>query len=213
VTWIALLLGPILLTMVVGPSDTELVRRVKDGDRAAYAVLVRRYQDRVFGLCCRWMGDPRVAEEVAQDVFLALYRSIQGFRGDAQLSTWIYRVVVNHCKNRRLYRMRRQEDRHEPLEGSWEDDDGRERQIASDGPGTESGVHRSEAEDLVHEALDRMDEEQRQIIMLRDVEDLSYEEIADLLGLPRGTVKSRLHRARAELARVLQRKISEEDVF
>jgi RNA polymerase sigma-70 factor (ECF subfamily) len=201
-----------LLAAIVGPSDPELVRRFKEGDRSAFSMIVDRYQHRVYTMCVRWMGDDQVAEEVAQDVFLALYRSLGEFRGDAQLSTWIYRVVVNHCKNKRLYRKRRATDRHEPLEGEPRDDDP-PRQIAADGPGTDAPLHASEAEVLVQEALTHLDEEQRSIIVMRDVEDLSYEEIADILGLPRGTVKSRLHRARAELARVLSRKIAKEDVL
>jgi len=91
-----------LLAMVSGPSDAELVRRFKEGDRNAYADIVRRYQDRVYTMCVRWMHDEAVAEEVSQDVFLALFRSLAEFRGESQLSTWIYRVVINHCKNRRL---------------------------------------------------------------------------------------------------------------
>jgi RNA polymerase sigma-70 factor, ECF subfamily len=192
--------------------DAELVRRFKEGDRAAFAELVHRYQDRVFTLCLRWMGDSHLAEEVAQDVFLALYRSLGSFRGDAQLSTWVYRVVVNHCKNRKLYRRRRSLDHHEPLEGEGRED-GPERQIADDGPGTDAPLHANQAEVLLHEALDHLDEEQRQIIVLREVQDLSYEEIADILELPRGTVKSRLHRDRLELASVLARRLKKEDVI
>lgn len=194
-------------------SDAELVGRFKEGDRDAYAEIVRRYQDRVYALCFRWMRDREVAEEVAQDVFLALFKSLTRFRGDAQLSTWIYRVVINHCKNRRLYRKRRKMDHHEALEGpAREADDGRERQIPDVGPGADAPLHAKEATHLVNEALAQLDEEQRHIIVLRDVQDLSYEEVADILGLARGTVKSRLHRARGSLARILSRTISKEDV-
>jgi RNA polymerase sigma-70 factor, ECF subfamily len=199
--------------MVLRLDDADLVTRFKEGDRSAYAEIVRRYQDRVFSLSYRWVGNRAVAEEVAQDVFLALYRSLPGFRGDARLSTWVYRVVVNHCKNRNLYRRRRHSDRHEPLEGTGQDDDLPARQLPADQPGTDAQVHRSEAEELVHEALAAMDPEQRQIIMLRDVEDRSYEEISTLLGVARGTVKSRLHRARATLAGVLARRVGKEDVI
>ena len=192
--------------------DAELVRRFREGDRAAYAEIVRRYQDRVFTLCLRWMGDREVAEEVAQDVFLALFKSLHSFRGDSQLSTWVFRVVVNHCKNRRLYRKRRHTDQHEPLEGE-RDDELPARQIASTDPPTDAPLRAAQAEALLQGALDALDEEQRQIIVLRDVQDQSYEEIADVLGLPRGTVKSRLHRARAELAAVLARKIKKEDLL
>lgn len=204
----------LLLAMAVGPSDQELVLRFKEGDRHAYEEIVRRYQHRVYGLAYRWMRDERIAEEVAQDVFIALFRSLSRFRGDAKLSTWIYRVVINHCKNRKLYRKRRRMDQHEPLDGKRnEDDDGPSRQFADDGPGSDSVAHRSEAEVLVHQALGQLDEDQRQIIVLRDIEDLSYEEIGELMGVPRGTVKSRLHRARASLAQVLSRRVQQEDVL
>lgn len=191
--------------------DAELVRRFKEGDREAFAEIVRRYQDRVYTMCTRWMGDRDVAEEVAQDVFLALFRSLGGFRGDAQLSTWIYRVVINHCKNRRSYRRRRHVDQHEPLEGDA-GEDVPVREIADGGPGTDAPLHASQAGTMLHAALALLDDEQRQILLLREVQDLSYEEIADILELPRGTVKSRLHRARIELAAVLARRITREDV-
>lgn len=205
---------PLLLAMVVHSMDAELVRRFKNGDQSAFASIVDRYQDRVFTLALRWMGDRQIAEEVAQDVFLSLYRSLGNFRGDAKLSTWIYRVVVNHCKNKRLYRNRRRMDRHEPLEGkSAGEDDGLERQIPADQPDTDAATYRAEAEELVHEALQRLDEEQRRIIVLRDIQDLSYEEIGDILNLNKGTVKSRLHRARAQLAGILSERIDLGDVY
>ena len=172
--------------------DAELVRRFKEGDRSAYAEIVRRYQDRVFTLCLRWMGDRGVAEDVSQDVFLALFRSLANFRGDSQLSTWVFRVVINHCKNRRQYQRRRAMDLHEPLEGNRPDPDSRPRQIADEGPGTDARLHATEAQSVLDKALLDLEEEHRAVIVLRDVQDLSYEEIADVLGLPRGTVKSRI---------------------
>ena len=204
----------LLFAMAVGPADAELVQRFKNGDRRAYEEIVRRYQHRVFGLALRWMGDPQIAEEVAQDVFIALFRSLSKFRGDSKLSTWIYRVVVNHCKNRKLYRKRRHMRKHEALDGKDDpDDDGPARQIAHDGPGTDAPLHTSEAQQLVHQALDQLDEGQRRIIVLRDIEDLAYEEIGEILDVPRGTVKSRLHRARKQLAQVLERRVQKEDVI
>ena len=111
-----------LFGMVQGHSDEELVRRFRDGDRDAFADLLTRYQNRVFTLCLRWMGDRQTAEDVAQDVFLALYRALPKFRGDSRVSTCIFRIAVNHCKNRRLYLRRRAHDRHDPLEGEPRDD-------------------------------------------------------------------------------------------
>jgi RNA polymerase sigma-70 factor (ECF subfamily) len=203
----------VLFAMVTGPSDADLVERFKAGNRRAFEEIVRRYQNRVYTLALRWMGDEQVASEVAQDVFVALYRSLANFRGDALLSTWVYRVVVNHCKNRKLYQRRRKTDRHESLDGDPNDGDAPRRQYAGDGPLPDTGIHQTEAERLIRVALDELPEDQRMIIVMRDVEDLSYEEIAEVLDLPRGTVKSRLHRARAHLAKVLGRSLGNEDIF
>jgi RNA polymerase sigma-70 factor, ECF subfamily len=193
------------------PSDAELVRRFQGGDRHAFREIVLRYQDRIFRLCVRWLGDPAVAEETAQDIFVALFRALPGFRGEAQLSTFVFRVAVNHNKNRRAYRRRRHEGEHESLDAPGTDERPA-RQVAADQPEAADVVFRSQAERLVHAALDMLDEETRQILLLRDVEDLPYEEIAEILDLPRGTVKSRLHRARAQLAVVLGRQLASEDV-
>lgn len=202
-----------LLLIVTGRSDADLVRAFQGGDRDAFAEIVRRYQDRVLTVCVRWLGDPRVAEEVGQDVFLAIYRSLDRFRGDAQLSTFVYRVAINHCKNHRLYSKRRFRDQHEPLEGAPRDEDEPTRQIPSEDAGTDAFALRSEAAVLLQRGLDALDDEHRSVIVMRDVEDLSYEEISDILDLPRGTVKSRLHRARAQLAAVLGRWVGKEDVI
>lgn len=204
-----------MLSSLDALSDAELVQRFKEGDRAAFEAIVDRHQHRVYTLALRWMGDEQVAAEVAQDVFIALFRSLAKFRGEAKLTTWIYRVVLNHTRNRRQYRRRRHLDRHEPLEGerATRDSEAPRRQLVGDGPAPDEAVHRTDAERIVHQALAELPEEQRAIIVLRDIEDLPYEEIAELLGVPRGTVKSRLHRARGQLARVLNRTASVSDVL
>ncbi|TVQ88785.1 MAG: sigma-70 family RNA polymerase sigma factor [Deltaproteobacteria bacterium] len=204
-----------LFAMVTAPTDAELVERFKKGDRHAFDVLVQRYQDRVYSLSYRWMGDEQLALDLSQDVFIALYRSLGRFRGEAKLSTWVYRVVLNHARNKRQYRRRRHLDHHEPLEGERAVSDERspKRQFASEGPPPDAGMERQDAVDAVQRALEELPADQREIIVLRDIEDLSYEEIAELLGVPRGTVKSRLHRARLQLGRVLVRSTSVEDVL
>lgn len=199
------------LAVLAQCSDAQLVEHFKAGDQHAFSHIVRRFQDRVYSLCLRWIGDAAVAEEVAQDVFVALYRSLGGFRGESSLSTWVFRVTVNHCKNKRLYRSRRKVDRHEPLDGQARDD-APARQIAAPGRGAEAGMMASEAEVLITEALGALSEEHRQVIVLRDIQDLDYHEIAEILDLPRGTVKSRLHRARSELARAVRNRIGQEGV-
>jgi RNA polymerase sigma-70 factor (ECF subfamily) len=201
--------------MIRGDTDGDLVRRFKSGDREAFAEIVLRYQHRVFTLCVRWLGDRGVAEEVAQDVFLSLFKGLVDFRGESSLSTFIFRVAVNHCKNKRLYQYRRAHDRHDSVDANPGNDPDRPPplQLADEGPGTDRGVHRSEAGQILEQALGRLDDSQRAILLLRDVEDLPYEEIADILALPKGTVKSRLHRARAELARVLSQFVDDDDLF
>ena len=195
---------------LAGPTDADLVDRFQHGDHRSFDEIVRRYQDRVYTLCRRWLDDAQSAEETAQDVFIALYRSLPGFRGESQLSTWVFKVALNHCKNHRMYRTRRGYRRHDSL--GPQPDDAPERQLPDPQASSDSTVHRAEAEGLVSSALAQLDEDHRQILLLRDVEDLPYDEIADILDLPRGTVKSRIHRARAELAAILGRKIGREDL-
>jgi RNA polymerase sigma-70 factor (ECF subfamily) len=196
-----------LLAVVGRVSDLDLVERFKAGDRRAFDEIVERYQHRVYTLSLRWMGNDELAADVTQDVFIALFRSLHGFRGEAKLSTWVYRVVLNHTRNRKLYLRRRRFDQHEALEGEAVHRDGEApvRQIAGDGPAPDEGLARGDAERWIRSALAELPQDQRELIVLRDLEDLSYEEIADLLDIPRGTVKSRLHRARVQLARVLSR--------
>jgi RNA polymerase sigma-70 factor (ECF subfamily) len=186
-------------------ADTELVSRFQRGERQAFEGIVLRYQARIYSLCLRWLGEPEVAEEVAQDVFVALFRSLPTFRGDSSLSTFVFRIAVNHCKNKRVYRHRRAHGRHDALGPAGTDEDLPERDVADETAATDRGTIQGEAARIVTRALAELDDDHRQILVLRDVDDLSYEEIADLLDLPRGTVKSRIHRARAELASVVAR--------
>ena len=195
-----------------GPTDEELVRRVQQGDASAFGDLVERYQDRIYTVCLRQLGERPLAEEVAQDVFLSAYRAMGNFRGDAKLSTWLFRIAINQCKNKRLYNRRRAHGRHEPLDGD-PDPDRPARQLAHPQRGPDAGVHRSEAERLLAEALQDLEPDYRIIIVLRDIEDLAYDDIAESLGIARGTVKSRLHRARSQLARLLSRNLKREDVL
>jgi RNA polymerase sigma-70 factor (ECF subfamily) len=202
-----------IAAMFPGIADEELVARCKRGDRLAFGELVERHQDRVYSICVRFLGDRSVAEELAQDVFLSAWRSVGTFREEARFDTWLRRIAVNKCKNHRLYRRRRHHDKHDSIQAASEDDDKPTLQLVHGGPGTDARLHQSQASALLQRALDRLPAEQRSLVVLRDVEDLSYEEISELLDVPRGTVKSRLHRARAALARLLSASIGREDVF
>lgn len=188
------------------PSDDDisLVRRVAVRDVAAFEALVRRYQDRVFGFCLRLLNDRAEAEDVAQEVFLAFYRSAGDFRGDSSLSTWLLRIAKNQALNRVKYLERRGRSKQRSIEDCDE-----QRLSATElaqVPRTPDAIVESEQlSSLVKDAIAQLDPEQRAVVVLRDVDDLSYEEIADITGLPVGTVKSRIHRGRSTLAAILKR--------
>lgn len=194
-------------------TDEDLVTRCKNGDRIAFGDLVERHQDRVYSLCFRYLGDRSIAEEVAQDVFLSAWRALPRFREEARFDTWLRRITVNKCKNRRLYRHRRAHGLHESIDARATDDDAPDLQLVHGGRGADASAHVHQAAELLEAALAELDEGQRTLVLLRDMEDLSYGEIAEILEVPRGTVKSRLHRARAALAKVLGTRIGREDVF
>lgn len=187
--------------------EEKLVERLKLRDEAAFNELVRLYETRVFRLVLRMLGDRAEAEDVAQEVFITVFKSIDGFRGDSKLSTWLYRVATNHCKNRIKYLERRARGKKREFD-----------EIAEHGA-SESATMNPQAliarpdqqaeanqiEMIVRRAIGDLEEEHRELVILRDVENLSYEEIQDITGLPEGTVKSRLHRARLALAKAVTR--------
>ena len=194
-------------------AEAELLKAVKAGDPTAYQGLVEKYQNRVYHLVYGMVRNREDASDITQDAFVKAYRKIDSFRLESSFYTWLYRIAINHCKNRRMYQRRRHTQQHDSLDKPLGDEeDGKRRELPSDGPLPDSGIHRTEAQQILQKALEQLDEEQRFIIVLRDMEDRSYEEIAELLNLPRGTVKSRLHRARQQLARHLSRTLTIEDV-
>ncbi|MCB9681630.1 MAG: sigma-70 family RNA polymerase sigma factor [Alphaproteobacteria bacterium] len=198
--------------MIADTPDDVLVDRCQRGDRHAFAELVTRYQDRIVSLCRRWLGEGEVAEEVAQDVFVAAWRGLPNFRAEARFDTWLRRIAVNKCKNRKVFRFRRGWGRHESLDAEPEDGVA-PLQLVHGGPGADAAVHRAQAGSLLARGLAALPEEHRAILVLRDLEDLSYDEIGEILDIPRGTVKSRIHRARLALAQALGRHIGPQDVF
>jgi len=186
--------------------EEELVERLKRRDEAAFTELIRLYEKRIFQLVLRMLGDRGEAEDVAQDVFLTVFKSIDSFRGDSKLSTWLYRVATNHCKNRIKYLDRRARGKKTELDDLSEND-----RLESVSMSASSHVARpdqqaeaNQMEALMRRAIAELDEEQRELVILRDVENLSYEEIQAITGLPEGTVKSRLHRARLSLAKTIR---------
>jgi RNA polymerase sigma-70 factor (ECF subfamily) len=187
---------------LTGPvQDRQLVSRCRDGDPEAFGRLVALHEGMVFNLAARLLGDGEEARDVAQDVFLQVYRTLGRFEGRSSLKTWIYRIVVNQCHNRRRFWRRRRRDREEPLD---------ERTGANEAspPGADSAspfeeVLRRERAQRVQAALLELSFDHRAALVLREVEGLGCEEIARLLGVAEGTVKSRLSRAREALRRRL----------
>lgn len=171
-------------------SDAECVRRLQRGDTEAFTPLVQRYQRTIFNLAYRMLGDYDDAAEVSQEAFLSAYRSIGSFRGDASFSTWLYRIAVNHANTRRKSAGVWQQ-RTAPIESIEPPSDG--------GADPANAVARNELRQQVQAALNELTPEDASIILLRDLQDVPYEEVAQVLGIPIGTVKSRLHRARRAL--------------
>lgn len=185
---------------IVDP-DRDLVTRCQKKQPAAFDELVRRYQDRVYNLCFRFLREREVAEEIAQDVFVAVYKHVEGFKGDSKFSTWLFRVVANHCHNKSKYLRRRKHKLQDSIDAPIEGEDGELRRELPDDPdrSPEELATRRGLNEMIQAAIAELDEDHRVIVLLRDVEDMSYEEIGEVLGLAEGTVKSRLHRARNEL--------------
>jgi len=191
-------LGPWVLAPVAEPAagdSAEFVRRLRAGDRRAFEDLVRAQQHRVYGLALRMLGNAAEAQDVAQEAFLRAHRGLAEFRGDARLSTWLHAIVSRLCLNR-LAGSERRLARHgeEALA-----------RLADDRPGPDQALERGELEEALHRAIGELPEERRIVVVLRDVEGLAYEEIAEVLELPVGTVRSRLHRARLDLKEKLER--------
>jgi RNA polymerase sigma-70 factor (ECF subfamily) len=189
--------------------ERMLVRRLQQRDERAFQEIVRLYQHKVFNLIFRMIGSREEAEDVAQEVFVTVFKSVDGFRGEAKFSTWLYRIAANHCKNRMKYLGRRS------YKATGALDEAAERELADAQPhamtphldGPESVLEGRQMEKLVQEGIALLDEEHRMLIVLRDVEDLSYQEICGITGLAEGTVKSRLHRARMALKEYLAKQV------
>jgi len=188
-----------------GEADRELVDRFLAGEKEAFEGLMLRYQAKIFNLSYRFMNDRQEAEELTQEVFFKVYRKLSGFRGDAKFSTWLFQVAVNHCRNRLKYLQRRKRQQHESLDQTLNTPEGEvQRQVPDETRIPEDLLQRRQTQQIVADKISTLPEEYRTVIVLRDIQGLSYEEIAQITGTVEGTVKSRLHRARNELRERLQ---------
>jgi len=175
------------------PLDIRVIRAQK-GDTAAFEDLVREHQTRLYHTCLRMMANPDDARDMAQEILVKVWRNLPAFKGESSLSTWLYRIAMNTCLDELRRRKKAKQTSMEALaESGWEPTD----------PEAERLLDRSLNRELLHCALDELPEDFRAVVVLRDVDGLAYEEIAEVLACPIGTVRSRLNRARKMLAKTL----------
>ena len=186
--------------------ELELIGRARNGDGDAFGTLMKRHESMIFNAVMGMVRNTEDARDITQDAFFKAYRSLKSFRGDCKFSSWVYRIAVNAAKDFLRSESRRP---HISLDADTEDDDGEGQpmQIADDSPAADpqASAEASETQRIVRAALARLSDNHREILILRDIEGYSYEEIADMLGLELGTVKSRINRARIAMRQELVR--------
>lgn len=182
-------------------ADALLINRVKQGDQRAFEMLVVKYQRRIERLIGRMVRDVDLVQDIAQETFIRAYRAIPQFRGESAFYTWLYRIAVNTAK-KALMDLKRDPLVFEASMGGSDDGEepSRAEQTLSDGETPESVLASKEIAQTVNAAMDALSEDLRQAIVLREIEGLSYEEIADVMNCPIGTVRSRIFRAREAIA-------------
>ncbi len=187
--------------MTQDDNDQEIVRRVQAGDQSAFNALVLKYQHRVLKLVGRFVNDATEAEDVAQEAFLKAYRALPSFRGDSAFYTWLYRIAINTAKNALVAHKRRPID----FDLDLQDPEQFERQARLKEADTPEGVLLTdEIRNVVEKAMEQLPDDLRTAIVLRELEGLSYEEIAEAMDCPVGTVRSRIFRAREAIDKKLK---------
>jgi len=184
-----------------------LVRRCISGDAAAWEEIVQRYHRRIYNICYRFAGSSNDADDLTQEVFIKMYRTLNSYDVDrGAFMTWVTTVtrnlLVDHFRKTRQERMT---DSLDTTSSDHEDAMALSERIPDRSPAPDSRVQTREAKEAVHQALQKLSPELRESVILRDLQDMDYREIATVLKVPEGTVKSRINRGRAELARLLQR--------
>lgn len=179
-------------------ADRLLVKRVQAGDKRAFDLLVKQYQHKIIGLIGRYVYDQHEALDVAQETFIKAYRALPGFRGDSAFYTWLYRIAINTAKNHLVARSRRPPDVDVDVDDAqYLGADSELRDLET----PENALYRDELEKVVKQTLDRLPEDLRVALTLREFEGMSYEDIANVMDCPVGTVRSRIFRAREAIDR------------
>lgn len=190
--------------------DLEIVRQAQKGDSRAYEELVLRHQKRAFNVAYRILGDYDEALDITQDAFIKAYHSLPGFRMESRFVRWLLTITVNLCRNRLKYWKRRARNRTRSIDEPVEtEDSSMQREVSDPSPSVLDIVGSRQTGEIIKEELLHLDEDHRTVLVLREIEGLSYEEMAELLGVAAGTVKSRLHRGRSELKERLKKRLGE----
>ncbi len=181
--------------------DRILVDRFRAGDQSAFDEMVRRYWDRIYAMVSQLLRNQQDAEEVTQDAFIRAHRGLTNFRGDSSFSTWLYQIATNLARNRYWYWWRRKRDKSLSFDApvSGESDTTLAEVIPAEVVTPEDATVTQEFVDRVATGMEQLSEKHREILILRNVQNLAYEEIAEILGISVGTVKSRIARARESL--------------
>lgn len=188
--------------------DRQLVEECVKGAREAFDVLVEKYYKRIYNLAYRFVGDTEEASDLTQEIFSAAYQNLKKFRGDAKFSTWLFQIATNRGKNRFKYLKRRGYfASRRPVEGDDQKHDF-QNTVPDQSTNPEKLLASKQMQKIVQDAIDDLEPDHKEIVILRDIEGFSYEEIARMLGLPEGTTKSRLHRARMVVKEKLKKVLS-----
>ncbi len=186
----------------------EVIENCKAGDESAFAEIVLTYQKKVFNIAYRMLGNREEAKELSQEVFLSVLESIKDLREEIKFEPWLTQITLNHCRNRWKYLKRRHYFKTDSLSDPIETEDGEmERPVCDPSDNPETLFEKKMVQQFVQRGLLKLKEDQREMIVLRDLRGFSYEEIGRLLSLPEGTIKSRLHRARMDLKGILERSV------
>ena len=188
-------------TKVAKETDKELVRRVKKGDKQAFDLLFLRYQHKILNLVSRYLRDPEDVQDVTQEAFIKAFRALPRFRGDSAFYTWLYRIAINTAKNHLVARSRRPPGTDVDVEDA-EFMDGTD--ALKDAESPESALARDELKAAIDSAIQDLPDDLRSAVTLREFDGLSYEQIAEIMDCPVGTVRSRIFRAREAIDRAIE---------
>ena len=184
----------------------EVIESCKAGDEKAFAEIVLHYQKKVFNIAYRMLGNLEEAKDLAQEVFISVFESIKDLKEEIKFDAWLTQITLNHCRNRWKYLKRRQYFNSDSLDDPIETEDGNmPKAIADPSENPEALYEKKMVQQFVQSGLLKLKEDQRELLVLRDLQGFSYEEMGELLGLPEGTIKSKLHRARMDLKEALER--------